>query len=147
MDNLAHSLIGIGVARCGLSRRFGPGTTVTMVIASNLPDIDALWTMADPWDRFMLRRTHTHALVMLPVLAALLAVALRWRYREQSWRTLFGLSLLGLGLHVAFDLVNAFGVVIFWPFSMRRVELESVFIIDVLLWLLMLAPIAASRFL
>lgn len=147
MDNLAHTLIGIGVSGCGLSRRFGRGTTATLVIASNLPDIDAFWTMADPWDRFMLRRTHTHALLMLPVLAALLALALRWRYREQPWRTLFGLSLLGLGLHVAFDLVNAFGVVILWPFSRHRFELESVFIIDVVLWVLMLVPIVASFFL
>lgn len=147
MDNLAHTLIGIGAAGCGLSRRFGAGTTATLVIASNLPDIDAFWTMADPWDRFMLRRTHTHALVMMPVLAALLALAMRWRYREQPWRVLFGLSLLGLGLHVVFDLVNAFGVVILWPFSRHRFELESVFIIDPVLWLLMMAPIVASRFL
>ena len=82
MDNLAHTLIGIGVARSGLSRRFGPGTTVTLAIASNLPDVDVLWTIFDPWDRFMLRRTHSHAIVALPVLASLLALVLQWRYRE-----------------------------------------------------------------
>ena len=92
MDNLAHTLIGIGVARSGLSRRFGAGTTATLALASNLPDLDVLWTILDPWDRFMLRRTHTHALVALPVLSALLALVLRRRYRQQSWGVLFGLS-------------------------------------------------------
>ncbi|MBI3857659.1 MAG: metal-dependent hydrolase [Planctomycetes bacterium] len=147
MDNLAHTLIGIGVARCGLSRRFGEGTTVTLALASNLPDLDIVWTIFDPWDRFMLRRTHTHAIVALPLLAALLAFALRRRYREQPWSVLFGLSALGIALHLLFDLVNSFGVVLLWPFTLRRFELASVFIIDLCIWGLMLAPIAAGRWL
>lgn len=147
MDNLAHTLIGIGVARTGLSRRFGAGTTATLAIASNLPDLDVLWTIFDPWDRFMLRRTHTHALIALPVLASLLALILQRRYREQSWRVLFGLSALGIALHLLFDLVNSFGVVLLWPFTLRRFELASVFIIDLFIWGAALVPIVAGRWL
>ena len=147
MDNLAHTLIGIGVARSGLSRRFGPGTTVTLALASNLPDLDVLWTILDPFDRFLLRRTHTHAIVALPLLAGLLAFALRHRYRDQRWTVLFGLSALGIALHLLFDLVNAFGVVLLWPFTLRRFELASVFIIDLFIWLASLAPIVAGRWL
>ena len=147
MDNLAHTLIGIGVARTGLSKRFGPGTTATLAIASNLPDLDVLWTIFDPWDRFMLRRTHTHAIVALPVLASLLALILQRRYREQSWRVLFGLSALGIALHLLFDLVNSFGVVLLWPFTHRRFELASVFIIDLFIWGATLLPIVAGRWL
>jgi inner membrane protein len=147
LDNLAHTLIGIGVAKSGLSRRLGPGTTLALAVASNLPDVDALWAIWDPWDRFMLRRTHTHALLTLPALAALLAVALRWRHPERSWRVLFGLSALGIALHLLFDLVNSFGVVLLWPFTPRRFELASVFIIDVYIWGLTIAPLIASRFL
>ena len=146
MDNLAHTLIGIGVARSGLSRRFGPGTTATLAIASNLPDLDALYTIIDPWDRFMLRRTHTHALIALPLLAALLAFLLRRRYRERPWAVGFGLSLLGVVLHVVFDLVNSFGVVVLWPFSPHRFELESVFIIDLVIWGLMAGALLTARF-
>jgi inner membrane protein len=147
VDNLAHTLIGIGIARSGLSRRFGPGTTATLAIASNLPDLDALYTILDPWDRFMLRRTHTHALIALPLLAALLALLLRRRYRERPWGVGFGLCLLGVVLHVAFDLVNSFGVVVLWPFSPHRFELESVFIIDLVIWGLMAGAMITARFL
>lgn len=147
MDNLAHTLIGVGVARAGLSRRFGPGTTLTLAISSNLPDVDVLWAIWDPMDRFLIRRTHTHALVALPVLAALLASALWWRRPDRSWRVLFGLSALGIALHLLFDLVNSFGVVLLWPFAPTRFELASVFIIDLFIWGVMIAPLIASRFL
>jgi len=147
LDNLAHTLIGIGVARSGLSRRFGAGTTATLALASNLPDLDALWTLFDPWDRFMLRRTHSHAIVALPVLASLLAFALQRRYPGQRWSVLFGLSALGIALHLLFDLVNSFGVVLLWPFTLRRFELASIFIIDLFIWFATLAPIVAGRWL
>lgn len=147
MDNLAHTLIGIGVSRAGLSKRFGPGTTLTLAIASNLPDIDVLWTFWDPLDRFLLRRTHTHALISLPILSALLAFAMRWRRPGRSWSVLFGLSALGIALHLLFDLINSFGVVLLWPFTPRRFELASIFIIDLFIWGVMTAPVAASRFL
>ena len=147
MDNIAHTLIGIGVARAGLSKRFGPGTTLTLAVASNLPDIDVLWAFWDPMDRFLLRRTHSHALIALPLLAAVLAAALRWRRPERRWPVLFGLSALGIALHLLFDLVNSFGVVLLWPFSPQRFELASIFIIDLFIWGAMLAPMIAGRFL
>lgn len=145
MDNLAHTLIGVGVARAGLSRRFGPGTTLTLALASNLPDLDVLWSIWDPMDRFLLRRTHSHAVVAVPVLAALLACLLRWRRPDRSWGVLFGLSVLGIVLHLFFDLVNSYGVVLLWPFSARRFELASIFIIDLFVWGVMLGPILAAR--
>ena len=41
----------------------------------------------------------------------------------------------------------AFGVVLLWPFSPRRVELESVFIIDLVVWGLMAGAMLTARFL
>lgn len=143
MDNLAHTLIGIGAARAGLAQRYGKGTTLTLAIASNLPDLDTLWAWWDGWDRFMLRRTHTHALVALPVLAAGLALVMRRFYPNLSRKALFGLAALGIGIHLFFDLVNSFGVVLFWPFSDARPELASIFIVDLFIWAVMLVPLLA----
>ncbi|HYE99867.1 MAG TPA: metal-dependent hydrolase [Planctomycetota bacterium] len=145
MDNLAHTLVGIGVSRAGLARRFGSGTTLTLAVASNAPDIDALVHVWDPFDMFLLRRTHTHALVVVPLLAVATALALRPWCRGLPSKTHVGLAALGIGLHLFLDLVNAFGVVLLWPFSWRRFELACVFVIDPVVWLLMLAPALAGK--
>ena len=145
MDNLAHTLIGVGAAQTGLARRAGPGTTLTLAVASNAPDIDFLVHVWDPFDMFLLRRTHTHALVVVPLLALAVAVVVRPWSRDMPWKTRIGLAALGVGLHLLFDLVNAFGVVLLWPFSWTRFELACVFIIDPVIWALMLAPWAVVR--
>ena len=62
MDNLTHTLLGVGMANAGLSRRFGRGALVTLFLSSNLPDIDGIWAM---WrgggDAFLSRRALTHS--------------------------------------------------------------------------------------
>jgi len=147
MDNLAHTLVGIGIARAGLAQKYGRGTTLTLAIASNLPDLDSLWSMWSRFDYFTLRRTHSHALIAIPVLAALyVLVARRW-LKHIPPGTLFGMAALGVAGHLLLDLVNAFGVVILWPFSRERFELASVFIIDLGVWAIALAPIVAARWL
>src|SRR5262245_31612429 len=41
MDNLTHTLYGLALANTGL-RRTAPHATLTLIIASNLPDVDSL---------------------------------------------------------------------------------------------------------
>lgn len=45
MDNVTHTMLGVALARAELAQRLGKGTTLVMVVASNLPDVDALWVM------------------------------------------------------------------------------------------------------
>jgi membrane-bound metal-dependent hydrolase YbcI (DUF457 family) len=138
MDNLTHSLIGAVTARAGLSKRFGPGTTWILVVSSNLPDIDAIWAMMVGGDSFLSRRMLTHSVVGVPALALLCALLFHRLYKNISFRAAFGLSLLGAFLHVFFDLVNSYGVVLFYPLSRQRWELAWIFIIDLALWVLLL---------
>lgn len=140
MDNLTHTLIGVGAAQAGLSRRFGRGTLLTLILASNLPDLDVLWSFLAGGDAFLSRRMFTHSLFGAPLLSAALAGLLRPVYRDKPWKTLFGLALIGAGLHVFFDLVNSYGVALFYPFSRRRVELAWIFIIDLVIWAIVLTP-------
>ncbi len=141
MDNLAHTLIGVAVARSGLSEKLGKGATLTLALASNLPDVDVLWTSWNRWDMIFSRRTHSHSLLMAPVLALGLAALLRPFLKALSFRALFSLSLLGIGLHLVFDLVNSYGVVILWPFSRQRFELPCVYIVDLGIWAITAAPL------
>ena len=145
MDNLTHTLVGVALARSGLSRRYGRGTTLLMAVASNLPDIDVLLTAPYGAAAPMLRRSMTHSVVGIPVLAIGLALVARRWMREVSVRALVGLCLLALGVHVLFDLVNSYGVVVLWPLRDTRFELAWVFIIDLFLWAALLLPIGIGR--
>lgn len=136
------------MANAGLSRKFGRGTLFTLALASNLPDIDGLWSFVGSlWglpEQFLYRRLFTHSVFGIPVLAAVAAWLLRLRYPNLSWRTLFGLTVLGMGVHSFFDLVNSYGVVLLYPLSLRRFELAWVFIIDLALFSIALAPLLLS---
>lgn len=151
MDNITHTLIGVAMANAGLRRRFGPGTTLTLALASNAPDIDVfvapLGEMAFLW-----RRTLTHSVFGLPLLCAVLALALAWLYRRRgwqaSWRDQFLLCLLAGAIHMFADLWNSYGVVLLWPLSSARFELGWVFIIDIVVWACVILPLligVASR--
>jgi len=144
LDNLTHTLLGVSLANAGLSRRFGRGTLLTLAVASNLPDVDAFWAFAGVGDSLLYRRMFTHSVLGIPLLAAIAAGVFRWRYRHIPYKALLGLCLLAMTVHVFFDLLNSYGVVLLYPFSLKRFELAWVFIIDLALWSLMLAPLILS---
>jgi inner membrane protein len=134
-------MLGVAMARAGFARRFGRGTTLVLAVASNLPDIDALWAWSGHGDAHLSRRLLTHSVPGLLILGALGATLFHWIYRHLAWRTLFGLCLLAMSVHVFFDLVNSYGVVLFYPFSRARFELAWIFIIDLILLGLLLLPV------
>jgi membrane-bound metal-dependent hydrolase YbcI (DUF457 family) len=139
MDNLTHTLTGVAMARAGLSRRFGPGTTLLLALASNLPDVDAVLMLAGP-QAALARRTLTHSVVGVPLLSLGLALLFRWRRKDASLASLFGLTLLGAGVHVFMDLLNSYSVVLFYPLSLARFELAWTYIIDLTVWAILFAP-------
>jgi membrane-bound metal-dependent hydrolase YbcI (DUF457 family) len=141
VDPLTHTLAGVGLAQAFFRKRLGPRAVPILALASNLPDVDvAVHFTLDP-TAVLLRRTFGHSIFLLPLWAALLAWLFRRRHRDLSWRLLFGVCLLGAVVHVFFDLVNSFGVVLLWPFSDARPELAIIFIIDFILTGLLLAPL------
>jgi membrane-bound metal-dependent hydrolase YbcI (DUF457 family) len=133
MDNLTHTLIGIGLARVGLSQRLGRGTTLILAIASNLPDVDAGCVAGGPLT-FLWRRGPTHSVLGALALAVIFGLVFHRFYPNLSWAAVFGLTLLGIAGHVFADLWNAYGVVLFWPFSWHRLDFDWVFIVDMAVW-------------
>jgi len=138
-------MLGVGLAQAGLAKRFGRGTTLMMVVTSNLPDIDVIGSWLHGEYGFMYRRMFTHSIFGIPVLALLAALFFHRFYNHISRSALFGLALLAMGVHVFFDLVNSYGVVILYPFSRHRFELAWIFIIDFVLWFLLLSPLLLSK--
>ncbi len=131
------------MANAFFRKRVGPEAVPILAWSSNLPDIDAavmLWR--DP-AAITLRRTFGHSLFLVPLWSAALAWLFKKKYPRHSYPALFGLCLLGAGVHVFFDLVNSFGVVLLWPFSSWRPEFASVFIVDFALLAFLTAPLIA----
>src|SRR2546423_5761045 len=118
MDNLCHTLVGAALGEAGLKRQTRLGSA-TLMIASNLPDIDVLvFGTSTPSVAF--RRGWTHGVladVFLPLLlAGIIVLASRRRGGVRPMQIL-ALSYLGVILHVLMDLLNNYGVRLLMPFS------------------------------
>jgi inner membrane protein len=149
VDNLAHALAGAALAQAGLKKHTGLGVA-TLVIAANLPDVDAVSALAGrslAW-----RRGWTHGPIALLVLPILLAAALlaydRWQSRRGARPptrapvragALLALAYVGILSHPPLDLLNTYGVRYLMPFSERWFYGDALFIIDIWVWIALAA--------
>ena len=148
MDNLTHSLVGAALGQMGLKEKTGLAIP-TLILAANLPDIDAAclaWLGGVQHLGF--RRGITHgpiALVILPILlwAAMLAFD-RWQTKrgkrparrlpiDKGW--LLALAYIGCLSHPALDWLNNYGIRLFEPFSSQWFYGDTIFIIDLWIWI------------
>jgi inner membrane protein len=145
MDNLAHTLAGAALGQAGLKKKTGLGMAALM-IAANLPDIDAVTMFLDRGSLYF-RRGWTHgpiALAILPVLLALVLQAFdRWQTRRGTrpaaraplrFGWLLGLAYIGILSHPLMDLLNTYGIRCLMPFSERWFYGDALFIIDLWMW-------------
>ena len=152
MDNLTHSLAGALLGQMGLKTKTGLAMP-TLIIAANLPDIDAVAVLLGGHQHLALRRGLTHgpiAMVLLPVL--LWAAMLAWdKWRPNTKRLpvhkgwLLALAYIGTISHPALDWLNSYGVRLLEPFSSRWFYGDSIFIIDIWIWAALVAGVWMSR--
>lgn len=158
MDNLTHALLGASLAELALGR---DGHTRNVrrvflaggVIASNLPDVDLVytWITPAPLGYLLHHRGHTHTAGGL--LAQAVAVGLVCllpplrRAIDAGGRGRFAaLIAVSLGLHVVLDSWNTYGVHPFWPADPRWLYGDAVFIFEPWVWLFLgLAASANAR--
>ena len=141
MDNLTHTLSGVVLAQACYRRRLGPRAVPILALTANLPDLDAVVMLWGDPRAVLLRRTFGHSLLLLPLWILLSVPLLRRLAPKLGFRDVLGLIAAGVGLHLLLDLVNSFGVVLFWPLSDWRPELASVFILDFILTGLLALPL------
>ena len=141
MDSVTHTLVGVGMANAFFRRRIGPPAVTILALASNLPDIDAIMHLSGDPTAVLLRRTFGPSIFTVPIWSLVLAIILKRFYPKIKLMTLFGLVLLGASIHLFFDLVNSFGIVLLWPFHDWRPELAVIFIIDLFLTGILAVPL------
>lgn len=147
VENIAHTLLGLAVAKAGLEKK-GAMATTTLVLGSNLPDVDAIALIQGKLAYIEAHRGLSHSLVGASVLGVAFGTAVwgfdRWvfaRLRPGSVRmrlgSVVGLTLLGVFLHLVLDFLNDYGVRLLLPFSSTWFYGDVVFVVDPWFWLLL----------
>jgi inner membrane protein len=166
MDNISHSVIGLGVGEL-LQRSLAPEADAgrqrtrrrlllfSCWFASNMPDLDLFLTplLPAPLGYLLHHRGHTHT-VLFALPQALLLLALLWllwpsarALLKASAAARAGLAAalaLGLVLHLLLDYLNSYGLHPFYPFDRRWFYGDMVFIVEPLFWVAFGAPMALT---
>jgi inner membrane protein len=147
MDNITHSLVGWTLGQTGLKRRTRKGLAA-LILGANAPDIDVFLGWA-PWAPLATHRGWTHSflggVLVLPLgLAALLWLLDRWHVRkgepfksglEMHFGWLVALSYIGCLTHPLLDWQTSYAIQLFTPLDKRWYHNDSLFILDVWIWL------------
>ena len=153
MDNLTHTLVGAALAEAGLKRRTALASA-TLMIGANFPDIDVI---AVPFGESLTwRRGATHGFLALAILPFVLAWLMqmydrRVRLRRTpgaepaDFRQLLILSAISIWTHPTLDFMNTYGVRWLMPFVNKWFYADGLFIIDLWLWIVLLAGVVWAR--
>jgi inner membrane protein len=151
MDTLTHALSGALLARATEPKTLRPDQLprrLRMWVgfwAAAFPDADFVVRFIDPLTYLASHRGITHSIILLPLwalgLAFFFTLILRRRY---SWKAFVNVCALGIAIHIAGDVITAFGTMIFAPFSIWRAQLSTTFIIDPYFTAIIVAGLMAS---
>ena len=144
MDNITHSLTGVMLSRAGLNR-WCPRATLLLVLCSNMPDGDSVTMLLGAVGYLDYHRHITHALVVAPLMALLPVVFIRWLERGKPfpWLPAMAVGTLGVLIHLFMDYWNNYGIRLLLPFSNEWFALDSVFVIDAWILVVLCAALAA----
>lgn len=130
MELVTHALCGLGLSQCHSRWATRRDVASVLVAASLLPDIDVVFALVDPTSAGLQRRMWTHSLVLLPPIGVGAALLFSLLFRRLRLSTILILTALGLSVHLALDLINAYGVGLLYPVSSDRFEIPLLFIAD-----------------
>lgn len=147
MDNLTHSLAGAVLGQMGLKKKTGLAMP-TLIIAANIPDIDAVAVLFGDHTHLAIRRGITHGPIAMAILPLILWAIMIWFDGWQAKRGkrpenrlpidkkwLLALAFMGTLSHPALDLLNSYGVRLLEPFSSQWFYGDTLFIIDLNIWI------------
>jgi membrane-bound metal-dependent hydrolase YbcI (DUF457 family) len=155
MDTITHTLFALTLARTPLGRA-GRGTTATLILASNAPDIDVVTTARGARSYLTWHRGPTHGplgVVGLGLLAAWVVWVGLGVLEKRSpsgeprapFRVLAPIAIVGVVFHLLMDLPTSYGVRVLSPFDWHWFAIDWMPIIDVYLLVVLAASLLFGR--
>lgn len=149
MDSVTQVLLGASVGVAVMGRRTALWKSALWGgVAGLLPDLDVLLDHGDPVLNMIRHRAESHALLLLTLFAFPMAWAVSRIHRQpQLYARWWWAIMLALVTHPLLDLMTIYGTQVFQPFTDEAYGLGSIFIVDPVYSLPLLAGvIAALRF-
>lgn len=147
MDSLTQIALGAAVGEATLGRQAGNKAPLWGAALGTLPDLDVL---ANPFvsevAALAIHRGFSHSLLFIALATPLIGAGLHWLHRTSgaSARGWAVLVFLTLSTHVLLDCLTAYGTQVFNPFSDYPVIFGTVFVIDPLYTLPLLAGLGVA---
>ena len=144
MDSLTQFTLGAAVSALCLGKTLGPRKAALIGgVLGTLPDLDVFLPFDDPVDSFVFHRGWTHS-VLIHALAAPLIGELLVRsfkaltgHRFLVWLSVF----LCFTTHAMIDAMTVYGTRMFWPLYPDPIGVGSIFIIDLVYTVPLLAAV------
>jgi inner membrane protein len=130
LDTITHGLIGALGSRTGYHQKFGKIATFSFLLGSIFPDIDVAVTVLGPDFTMRYHRGLTHSIIAAPVFSIMVMFAVVLVLKTREYKKIYPMVLLGMYSHIFFDIITAYGTVLFDPFSTKRYSWNLVFILD-----------------
>src|ERR1700728_1959502 len=165
MEPVTHFLTGACIGRAGLNRKTAYAT-LAAVLAAEAADMDILWSLRGPVEELKHHRGITHTFLAAPVVAGVIvgvvAILDLWRESRRRrrlaamnllpgapvpnklqprvirWVWLYATALIAALSHLLLDWTNNYGLRPFFPFNPRWYAGSFVFILEPVIWALLL---------
>ena len=146
MDPFSQGALGAALPQAVAPAEKLRAATLLGCVAGMAPDVDVFFRSATDTLLFLeFHRQFTHALVFLPVGAAVVALlAHPLARRALRLRESYLVCLLGYATHGVLDACTSYGTQLFWPFSDYRVAWNNVSVVDPLFTLPLVGCVAAA---
>lgn len=146
MDSVTQVLLGASIGVAVMGRRTALWKSALWGgVAGLLPDLDVLLDHGDPILNMIRHRAESHALLLLTLFAFPMAWAVSRLHRQsQLYGRWWWALMLALVTHPLLDLMTIYGTQVFQPFSDEAYGLGSMFIIDPVYSLPLLAGVVAA---
>ena len=148
LEPITHFLTGAVLARAGFNRKTALATA-TMTLAAEAPDLDVFSRFHGPVFGFAHHRGFTHSFLGVFLVSAVVVgfMYLVWLLRGRRtnipdlpprWGLLFCFAYIAGLTHILLDFTNNYGVRPFWPFWEKWYSWDIVFIIEPVLYILLI---------